>query len=616
MASITPDQSATSAVYAGPLNNDPLTENELAVLLAIPRGAKQIPNATMFRLPLGPEPTQGWIDITFSEARSIVACLAAEWNTRLSNGTEGLSIGPGMTICLLVQPVAHVMLHWLAFWALGCSIQVISLSMDDDTIALYLNKSGCRVVVHSGISDARVHGIRSDWNGTMIRLAEEEHAHQLALSHKQAQTNSILPWPEPKRPDPAIILHSSGSTGSAKLIQYSLYFCTLGIPNVIKLNAEKLNITPDLRPSLLFSPPYWGSFNTVLINQLVGGTPTAFAHVPDISKFPSGQFTNWARGFDVGGIICAPRFIRDILASGLESDISFLRSMYNIAVVGSTLDEPTAALAEKHALKLMNVFGCTELGAILATNRPPYTHLYLFPGPSPLVLPISDTEPDGSRQVQFWYSRSTPRVAHLHAKGGVPLQFEPFPGEGPHKGELAIKLEDVFKEVRSSSHVSYVHLGRADDLIKLAGNGGWDMNASAYEIELTLAITSYLASQSNETGRCAVDAVQLFGNNRPCTALVIQLFPRRGEIRQDLVEHLSNLVELVNNKLKLEPHRRIHPQKRMIIITSEGKAYGPGVRGSGKDVPRLRMTHKHTLQRWKNVEAFGSWLDGLDYSEP
>ncbi|KAG8747766.1 hypothetical protein FRC11_012250, partial [Ceratobasidium sp. 423] len=612
------DQRTTSTVYAGPLNNDPLTENELAVLLAIPRGAEKIPNGAMFRLPLGPEPTQGWVDVTFSEARSIVSRLAADWKTRLSNGTDDQSVGPGMTICLLVQPVAHVMLHWLAFWALGCSIQVISSSMDDDTIALYLNKSGCRVVVHSGISDTQVEGIRSSWNGTMIRLTEEEHAHQLVLSHKQAQTNSILPWPEPKRPDPAIILHSSGSTGSAKLLQFSLYFCTLVIPKVQKLDAEKLNITPELRPTLLFSPPYWQSFSMVLISQLVTGTPTAFAHVPDIAKFPSGQFIDWVRGLGAGAVISAPRFIRDILASGSESNIRFLQGLYNIVVGGSTLDESTAALAEKYTLKFMNAFGCTELGAIMVTNQVPYTHLYLLPGSSPLVLPISDTEPDGSRQVQLWYSRSTPRVAHLYAKGGVPLQFEPFPGEGPHKGELAVKLEDVFKEVRSPSRVSYVHLGRADDLIKLAGNGGWDINASAYEIELTSAITSYLANQSDEAGRWAVDAVQLFGNNRPCTALVIQLLQvdrgeSRGEIGRDLIEHLSKLVELVNNKLKLEPHRRIHPQKRVLIVASEGKAYGPGVRGSGEEVPRLRMTHKHTLQRWKNVEAFGGWLDSLDY---
>ncbi|CAE6510188.1 unnamed protein product [Rhizoctonia solani] len=352
----------------------------------------------------------------------------------------------------------------------------------------------------------------------------------------------------------------------------------------------------------------------------------AFAHVHDLAKFPSGQFIGWARSLNAGGVICAPRFIRDVLASGSPSDIEFLQGMYTVAVSGSALDGSTAALAEKYKLKFVNGYGCTEFGGILLTTRPPYTHLRPLPGSSPLVLPISDPEPDGSRQVQFWHSCTTSHeIAHINAKGGVPLQFEPFPGEGPHKGEPAVKLDDIFKEVRDPSDVdspvSYVYLGRSDDLIKLAGNGGWDINASVYETELTSEITSYLASQTNEMGRWTVNGVQLFGNNRPCTALVVQLCPvdrsePDSEMGRNVFEHILNLVEFVNNKLGLDPHRRVHSRKRLLVITSEGKAYGSSVFALAEEVPRLMVTHKHTLQRWKNVQAFGSWLDRLDYNDP
>ncbi|EUC59294.1 AMP-binding enzyme [Rhizoctonia solani AG-3 Rhs1AP] len=623
MASITHNP-PTDGIYTGPKDDDPLTEKELAILLAIPRGAEKAPTATIFRLPLGPDPTQGWVDVTFSEARSIIARLAVDWKARLSEATGASSIGPGMTVCLLVQPIVHVILHWLAFWALGCSIQVISLSMDNDTIALYLRKSGCQVVVHSGISDTQVAEIRAGCNAAIISLPKEEHAHEFALSNKHTQTMSTLPWPEPCRPDPAIISHSSGSTGTAKLVQVSLYFCTLGIPDRRVLEFANLdNSIHDPRPNLILSPSYWSSFNTALTNQLVTGTPMAFAHVFDIAKFPSSEFIGWARGLGVGGVVCAPRFIRDIVTSGSEADISFLQGFYNIIVGGSALDGSTAALVEKYKLKFMNAFGCTELGAILIASQPPYTHLHLLPGPSPLVLPISDVEPDGSRQVQIWYSRFTsPQVAHLHTKGGMPLHFEPFPGDGPHKGELAVKLDDIFKEVRTStstgSQASYIYLGRSDDLIKIAGRGGWDINASAYETQLTSAIISYLANKNKEID-WTIDGVQLFGHNRPCTALVIQLRPAHrgestGEIGQDILEHLPNMVELVNTMLKLDPVQRVDPQKRMLVIASNGKAYGPGASEQMEDMPRLMMTHKHTLQRWRNVEAFGNWLDGLDYT--
>ncbi|CAE6425418.1 unnamed protein product [Rhizoctonia solani] len=626
LVSVMSNQAAASTIYTGPLDNDPLTENELAFLLAIPRGAERTPNATIFRFPLGPEHTQGWVDITFSEARSIIARLAIEWQARLSKADEGLRVGPGMTICLLVQPIAHVLLHWLAFWALGCSVQVISLSMGEDVISSYLSKSGCQVAVHSGISDDRVERIRSGCNAVMMQLAEEEHAHQLALGTKQTQADSTLPWPEPCRPDPAIITHSSGSTGTAKLLQLSLYLCTLSLPKVENLNIGNLiRSTDDSRPCLVFSPPYWQSFSAALINQLVTGTPMTFAHVLDIAKFPSSQLLGWARGLGAGGVVCAPRFIRDVLTSGSEADITLLQGFYNIIVGGSALDESTAALAEKYKLKFINAFGCTELGAILLAVAPPYTHLRLLPGPSPIVHPIADPEPDGSRQVQIWYLCSTsPQVAHLRTKGGVPLRFEPFPGDGAHKGELAVRLDDIFKEVHTpsdtGSHAAYIYLGRSDDLIKLAGRGGWDINASFYETELTSTITSYLSRRSNETTRWTIDGIQLFGNNRPCTALVIQLRPvdqaeSGGEMGQDLLKSLLNMVELVNERLKLEPNVRVHPQKRTLVVTPGYLAYGPGASGPG-GVPRLMMTHKHSLQRWKNVELFGSWLDGLDYSEP
>jgi hypothetical protein len=97
----------------------------------------------------------------------------------------------------------------------------------------------------------------------------------------------------------------------------------------------------------------------------------------------------------------------------------------------------------------------------------------------------------------------------------------------------------------------------------------------------------------------------------------LTLVKRTGiELGQDIIQEIYNSVEEVNKKQKFGPSARGHPRKRMLIITSEGGVYGPGSDLFQGDVPRLAVTHKHTLQRWKNVNAFKSWLDGLDYSEP
>ncbi|CAE6452836.1 unnamed protein product [Rhizoctonia solani] len=358
----------SDTVYAGPLDYEPLTEKELAILLAIPHGAEKTPNMTIFRFPLGPEPALGWVDVTFNEARSIIASLAIEWKAKLSNRAEGPTVGPGM--------------------------------------------------VHNSIPVGLI----------------------------AYTVDSNIPWPEPQRPDPAIIIHSTGSTAEAKLLRFSLYFYTLSLPDTAHIG----NTVLDRRPCLMFSPPHWQNFNLSFIIRLAAGIPMTFAHILDISKFPSSHFIGWAKGLDIGAVVCSARFIRDALISGSQENINFLQEMYNITVGGSALDETTTTLIEKYKLKFVNIFGCSELGGLLLARRPPYTHLRLFPGSSPLVLPVSNAEPDGSRQVQFWYSCSnSPPVAHLHAKGGVPLRFEPFPGEGPHKGEQAVRWDDIFKEINS-----------------------------------------------------------------------------------------------------------------------------------------------------------------------
>jgi hypothetical protein len=267
----------------------------------------------------------------------------------------------------------------------------------------------------------------------------------------------------------------------------------------------------------------------------------------------------------------------------------------------------------------------SELIRQMYASRAPFTHLRPYPDvPPPLVLPVSDPSPDGSRQVQLWHSVSTsPALAHLVAQGGVPLKLEPFPGEGPHHGELAINWGDVFKEVRVASRIGsetvYVHLGRADDQIRLGVSGMANINASAYEFQLRSAIESHLGGRSGTCGdRWILDAVQLFGSNRPCTSLVVQLRPSSQEegsgLNEDLLQKLCSSVEEVNEKLKLGPRIRVHHGKRMLVLTSDS-VHGPGAERLQGEFPRLMVTHKRTLQRWRNVQTFKPWLEGLDYSE-
>jgi hypothetical protein len=266
-----------------------------------------------------------------------------------------------------------------------------------------------------------------------------------------------------------------------------------------------------------------------------------------------------------------------------------------------------------HVTDQQNLFGQSELDRLLIAPRAPFTHLRPFRDAAPpLVAPISATEPDGSRQVQLWYSPSmSPILAHLLAEGEVPLKLEPFPGDGPHHGELAVNLGDVFREVQLGPERAYIHLGRADDHIRLDVD---DLNAAGYETRLLCAIESRL-----KTYRLGwmLDAVQVFGSNYPCTALVVQLSRSGGgELEESVLHGIYGSVDEVTKEMQLGPQARVHTGKRVMVITSDGRAYGPGAEKLVGERVRLNMTHKYTLQRWRNVVTFKPWLDGLDYSEP
>ncbi|KDN47247.1 hypothetical protein RSAG8_03726, partial [Rhizoctonia solani AG-8 WAC10335] len=144
-------------------------------------------------------------------------------------------------------------------------------------------------------------------------------------------------------------------------------------------------------------------------------------------------------------------------------------------------------------------------------------------------------------------------------------------------------------------------------MIKLAGGGGWNMNAVLYESRIRSLLDSRLVGWT-------VDAVQLFGSNLLCTVLVVQFSSSHQAQKTDANPKVDNWVEEVNEELKLGPRKRVHTQKRLLVITP-GAAYGPSADYIRKSRIRLSTTHKHTLQRWKNVEMFQVWLDRLDFSE-
>ncbi|KAF8676586.1 hypothetical protein RHS04_06443 [Rhizoctonia solani] len=602
----------------GPNADDPLTDDELALLLAVPRAAESSPNSTLFRLPLGPDPTMGSIDATCAEVCSIIARLAELWQSRLPELVStrdqlcaNTPLGPGITICILAKPLCGAIFHLLAFWSIGCTIQFVSVAMEPDIIDSQLNQSGCKVVVYSGFDEKWIDERRNHFRRVFIKLPEEEESSWLIRSEKQRPTLAPPPWPTPRRPTPALVLQSSGTTGKPKLLSY-----------LRSKGSGSISKNPHTHPRLVLAPPYWPSFYRSLFVHLTTATPMALPYVKGVDSLSPSRIIGWATALDVGAIAASTGLIRQIPLTAWEAHADFFRSLFDFTISGSSIDY-LAPVFERLKIPITNLYGTSELGRLLYSTEPPYSYLQPYKdAPPPLVLPISNYAPDGSRNVELWYSpRNSYHLAHYLIHGGIPLELEPFPGDGPHKGELAMNMGDVFREITigCSSERAYIHVGRHSDQIRLGGAALGNMNAALYENRLRSEIDNRISQLGSSPW--ALDAIQLFGNNMQCTSLIIQLCPSSCAPKdgpdEALIQELHQSIEWLNEDLKLSQGKRVNVNKRTLIVTSDGAfAHGPGADSLMCSGLSLSTTHKRTPKRWENVCRFKPWLDDLDFSDP
>ncbi|CUA71417.1 Outer capsid protein VP4 [Rhizoctonia solani] len=631
--------------YPGPSDDDPLTDDELTLLLALPRAAESTPNATLFRFPLGPNPSMGWIDVTCAEARAIVARLAEEWKVRLSDvlGRNGqpisdISVGPGMTICILVKPDFYGIFHLLAFWALGCTVQFM-LTTDPAILDDQLSQSNCKVIIYSGFDDDWVAERKKYYHGPILKLPEEEQAHRLAESEKKGQAGVSHPWPTPRRPTPALILQSSGTTGPPKLLRCPLHYYTIGLGYFCQtylgsaLSGRTFK-TPHTHPRLLLASFCWQSAIMAFFVNLTTATPIAFAHVRDYLNVSSSQFVEWATALDVGAISCHGAQVHHMSRAVIKANTKFFQSLFAFTLSGTTVDSSLSEFLTQLDIRITNQFGMTELGALFGTNKPPYTYLRPVPysGP-PLMRPILGFAREGSRYVESWYSAVTSPMVALHLAHGTPhIKIEPFPEDGPHKGEPSINTGDIFQELTikhgTETETVYIHSGRSSDQLYVGRSGarmGY-VNGAIYESQLLSEINTRLLTNRAGGYPWGVGGIQLFGSNMPCTALIVQIRPHEGESKgvpqtehpdESFIRLIHDSVEKVNNNLGLQEGQRVHTKKRTLITSSDGTfAYGPGIEKFVQPYPTLSLTHKRTTKRAENVCKFKPWLDELDFGDP
>lgn len=276
-------------------------------------------------------------------------------------------------------------------------------------------------------------------------------------------------------------------------------------------------------------------------------------------------------------------------------------------------------------------------------TRPPYHYLRPYPDiPPPLTVTMSgdgsdaheDSDTTQRRLVQLWTLVSShPRLASIASVPVIQINIEPYPGPGPAHGQPATKWGDLFYELRipldpANKHLPdvlspdggvtelvYVHAGRADDHIRLSC--GEDLNA--FEVETALGVALRAGLEGLDGWELAT--VQVFGTNRPHSALVVQLqrVADEGSAAEEVVQTVREAVKAVNQQQQLPKEAEIDAYKRMLVVTTSGEHlkiaddenWNTQVEQSISKCGDLTLsqTHKHTLQRWRNVKKFEPWLD-------
>lgn len=169
-----------------PIDTRPLSQSELTILLALPRAAEATPDAVFFKIPRGPDPSLGYVDVSCAEAAAIVSRLAAVWDTRLSE----LGLAPnernGPTIAIAVEPCVHAFFHHLAFWALGCCLQYFETNIQLTDIEALLKNGESTILIYSKDNlQELARNIEDRLRIPIIALPEEEHAINLAIREKE-----------------------------------------------------------------------------------------------------------------------------------------------------------------------------------------------------------------------------------------------------------------------------------------------------------------------------------------------------------------------------------------------------------------------------------------------
>ncbi|KAF9018364.1 acetyl-CoA synthetase-like protein [Hymenopellis radicata] len=347
------------------------------------------------------------------------------------------------------------------------------------------------------------------------RLTPVAIAHLITETHPSTYSSALRQPIPPKYEDfrygdrDSLILHSSGTTGLPKAVWHAHAFILTNGTN------HNLPPRPDSYPVNLSTLPLYHSFGLLApCLSLAIGMPLVLTAATVI---PTGRSTlKMIEITNANTMFTVPSILEEMLRLPDGAGVDALKKLQFIAVGGAPIKESVAEELTARGVKLLNHWGCTELGAIATIQPVPAGYDWRY------IIPRKDTglryEPAGDQTYRL--------------VGRAPGWDEPH------------VVQDLLV-VHPSDASQYRIMGRADELLVLAN--GEKVRPTGMEDAVK--------------DHPSVKAVLAFGEGRESMGLIVEL---AGDAHAD--DTLWEYVEKGN--VVTDKHGKV--TRDMVIVTSEG----------------------------------------------
>ncbi|CEI62071.1 hypothetical protein FVEN_g3104 [Fusarium venenatum] len=395
---------------------------------------------------------------------------AKNWVAELSQA----GITRGAVVGLWIRGWSYEdLLHYLSLQRAGFIPQLFSIRMTDPSIVYeLLGNCNAAALLHDPICEPLVKGCTVPTFSTGTVLGKQYHDDVQLSTTTSTNGDKVL-----------VIFHTSGSTsGMPKLVPQTVRWMDCLIRKHGHVNNRPVSVA-----SFMGSHTHLG--NTI---NLAGILACGGCLIPPTSiPYPTSELEHM---ISKGGLTILNTF--PALLSGMFNEarqsgpfLGLLQSLDKINFAGQVLEPRDEAWARQNGLKLINLYGSTELGlSMISSSTSP--HLSPLPESGCQFIPLSE-------------STSSPQLFELL----VPAEADDCPHPSlRNKDDGMFHTGDIFEQVDANQ---YVYKGRIDDRIKM--QLALVCDAGSLELE---------AMQECESG--LISAVSVIGYGRPSPAMVVE----------------------------------------------------------------------------------------------